>query len=229
MPAAAGSELFLDRLHVVVSETSQTLDRGLRVLTLLADADRGLTINELSESLGVNRTVVYRLVATLESHQMARRNRSGRIQIGIAVLNLSRGVVPLLRDAAMPLLRELADRVGATAHLTLADGDEALAVAVVEPTWTDYHVAYRVGARHPLDKGAAGRAILLGRSPREGRVEYAATEGELQRGARGVASPVRGVPGVEASVGVVALGDLDIDAVAPKVAQAASEVARRLS
>jgi hypothetical protein len=28
---------------------------------------------------------------------------------------------------------------------------------------------------------------------------------------------------------VVALGDLDIDAVAPKVAQAASEVARRLS
>jgi hypothetical protein len=34
---------------------------------------------------------------------------------------------------------------------------------------------------------------------------------------------------VEASVGVVALGDLDIHAVAPKVGEAASEVARRLS
>ena len=213
----------------MASEISQTLDRGVRVLTLLADSDRGLTINELSESLGVNRTVVYRLVATLEAHQMARRDRSGRVQIGIAVLNLSRGVVPLLRDAATPLLRELADRVGATAHLTVADGAEALAVAVVEPTWTDYHVAYRVGARHPLDKGAAGRAILLGRSPRVERVEYVATAGELEHGARGVASPVRGVPGVEASVGVIALGDLDVDAVAPRVAQAATQVARRLS
>jgi DNA-binding IclR family transcriptional regulator len=213
----------------VVSEISQTFDRGLRVLTLLAESDRGLTINELSESLGVNRTVVYRLVATLEGHQMARRDRSGRIQVGIAVLNLSRGVVPLLREAATPSLRELADRVGATAHLTVADGAEALAVAVVEPTWTDYHVAYRVGARHPLDKGAAGRAILLGRRPRSERVEYVVTAGELQPGARGLASPVRGVPGVEASVGVVALGDLDIEAVAPKVAQAASQVARRLS
>lgn len=43
------------------------------------------------------------------------------------------------------------------------DGSEALAVAVVEPTWTDYHVAYRAGFRHPLDRGAAGRAILAAR------------------------------------------------------------------
>ena len=44
----------------MTAETSQTLDRGLRVLKLLADTDHGLTVTELSNKLGVNRTVVYR-------------------------------------------------------------------------------------------------------------------------------------------------------------------------
>ncbi|MEV8152485.1 helix-turn-helix domain-containing protein, partial [Streptomyces fradiae] len=51
----------------MTAETSQTLDRGLRVLKLLADTDHGLTVTELSHRLGVNRTVVYRLLATLEA------------------------------------------------------------------------------------------------------------------------------------------------------------------
>ena len=37
-------------------------------------------------------------------------------------------------------------------------------IAVVEPSWTDYHVAYRVGSRHPLSTGAAGKAILMGQT-----------------------------------------------------------------
>jgi DNA-binding IclR family transcriptional regulator len=147
----------------VTAETSQTLDRGLRVLKLLADTDHGLTVTELAARLGVNRTVVYRLLATLEQHSLVRRDLGGRARVGLGVLGLAHQVHPLLREAALPALRTLADDIGATAHLTLVDGTEALAVAVVEPTWTDYHVAYRTGFRHPLDRGAAGRAILAGR------------------------------------------------------------------
>ena len=147
----------------MTAETSQTLDRGLRVLKLLADTDHGLTVTELAAKLGVNRTVVYRLLATLEQHSLVRRDLGGRARVGLGVLGLAHQVHPLLREAALPALRSLADDIGATAHLTLVDGTEALAVAVVEPTWTDYHVAYRTGIRHPLDRGAAGRAILAGR------------------------------------------------------------------
>ncbi|MFC8586884.1 IclR family transcriptional regulator, partial [Streptomyces sp. NPDC057217] len=147
----------------MTAETSQTLDRGLRVLKLLADTDHGLTVTELSNKLGVNRTVVYRLLATLEQHALVRRDLGGRARVGLGVLRLGRQVHPLVREAALPALRSLAEDIGATAHLTLVDGAEALAVAVVEPTWTDYHVAYRAGFRHPLDRGAAGRAILAAR------------------------------------------------------------------
>jgi len=216
----------------MAAETSQTLDRGLRVLAVLAGHPSGLTITELAASVGVNRTVVYRLVTTLEQHGLARRDAAGRLHVGLGVLALARGLQPVLREVANPVLRRLAEDLGATAHLTLVDGGEALAIAVVEPSWTDYHVAYRVGARHPLDQGAAGRAILLGREIGGGAEpddRFVRTVGELQPGARGLASPVLGIEGLEASVGIVTLGDLDADTAGPRVAAAAAEVARRLT
>lgn len=209
------------------SETSQTLDRGLRVLKVLAETPDGLTITELSGRLEVNRTVVYRLISTLEQHGLVRRDSRSRLFVGLGVLHLASGVQPLLRDTAMPVLRRLAESLGSTAHLTVADGEEALALAVVEPTWTDFHVSYRVGARHPLTQGAAGKAIALVDSD---AAAYAVTSGELQSGARGLAAPVLGVEGLRASVGVVTLADaIDEDAVAPQVIAAAHEVAERLS
>lgn len=215
----------------MAAETSQTLDRGLRVLAVLASSPAGLSITELSATVGVNRTVVYRLVATLEQHGLARRDSAGRLHVGLGVLNLARGLQPVLRELANPVLRRLAEDLGCTAHLTVADGGEALAIAVVEPTWTDFHVAYRVGARHPLDQGAAGKAILLARNASEespAAERYVQTTGELQPGARGVAAPLD-VDGIEASVGIVTLGDLDTDVVGPRVTAAAQEVSARLS
>jgi DNA-binding IclR family transcriptional regulator len=209
----------------VAVETSQTLDRGIRLLRLLADSPLGTTVTEAATSLGVARPVVYRLAATLEQHGLLRRGAGARLHLGLGVLHLAQGVQPLLRSASRPALRALAEEVGATAHLTLRDGAEALAVAVVEPTWTDYHVSYRVGSRHALDRGAAGRAIL---AAAEGRTGWVTSEGELQPGAHGVAAPVLGVPTVEASVGVVALGDLDADRCGPRVVHAAAEVATAL-
>src|SRR4051812_8053413 len=208
------------------AETSQTLDRGLRVLDALAGAPDGLTVTELAARLEVNRTVVYRLVSTLEQRALVRRDGQGRLYVGLRVLQLARAVHPALRDLAVPVLRALADAVGATTHLTVADGEEALALAVVEPSWTDFHVSYRVGYRHPLTQGAAGKAIGL---VERDEASYAVTSGELQTGARGLAAPVRGVDGLRASVGVVTLdGAIDEDVVAPQVIAAAAAVAERL-
>jgi DNA-binding IclR family transcriptional regulator len=208
----------------MAAETSQTLDRGLLALEVLAGAHGGLTVTELAERLSVNRTVVYRLVTTLEQHSLVRKDARGRLHVGLGVLPLAAAVQPVLRDVAAPVLRELAEALGCTAHLTVADGGEALALAVVEPSWTDYHVSYRIGARHPLDQGAAGKAILLGRSSRTDSAAYVMTAGELQPGARGLAAPILGLNGLEASVGIVTLGDLDADQVGAKVVAAASRL-----
>lgn len=209
-----------------MAEISQTLDRGLQLLTLLADAPAGLTVTEAATALNVNRTVVYRLVETLERRGLARRGSGGRISIGFGAIALGASVHPMLRQVATPVLRSLAEDVGATAHLTVADGQEGLAVAVVEPSWTDMHVAYRIGSRHPLTVGAAGRAIIGGRAGDPGHVS---SSGELQAGAAGVAAPVLDLTGIEASVGVVALGHLDLAVIGPRVMRAATEMSSRLT
>ncbi len=212
----------------MTAETSQTLDRGLRALEVLVAAPGGLTVTELAARLDVNRTVAYRLVTTLEQHSLVRKDPRGRLHIGLGLLPLAAAVQPVLRVAAMPVLRDLAESVGCTAHLTVADGGQALALAVVEPSWTDFHVSYRVGARHPLDQGAAGKAILLGRGSRADAASYVVTAGELQPGARGLAAPVLGLDGLEASVGIVTLGDLDADAVGVRVVGAAATLGHEL-
>ena len=103
----------------MAAETSQTLDRGLRVLEVVADAPEGLTVTELAAALGIGRTVVYRLVVTLEQHALIRRSLDGRCRLGLGVLALGRQVQPVVRDTALPALRLLADAVSATAVLTV--------------------------------------------------------------------------------------------------------------
>lgn len=216
----------------MTAETSQTLDRGVRVLKLLADSECGLTVTELAARLAVNRTVVYRLLATLEQHGLVRRDIGGRARIGLGVLRLAHRVHPLLREAALPSLRRLAEDLGATAHLTMVDGCEALVVAAVEPTWTDAHIAYRTGQRHPLTGSAAGQAILAARAvPAGHRPEpgYAVAQAEERTGAGGVAAALTGLAGVEGSVGVVVLGCLVPERVGPRVVAAATEIADTLS
>lgn len=202
-------------------DTAQTLDRGLRLLTLVADSPSGVTVTEAANRLGVGRAVVYRLAATLTEHSMLRRDSAGRLRAGIGLIHLARRAQPLLADAALPALRTLAEEVGATAHLTIADGSEAVAVAVVEPSSTMFHVAYRVGSRHPLDRGAAGRAIVTG--------EVTQSAGELQPGAYGVAAPIAGVEGLSASVGVVSLGELDMAHAEGPILVAAAAIATALA
>jgi DNA-binding IclR family transcriptional regulator len=203
-------------------DTAQTLDRGLKLLALVTDTPGGVTVTEAAARLGVGRAVVYRLAATLTEHSLIRRDPEGRFRTGVGLFQLARRAQPLLADAALPPLRRLADRVGATAHLTVADGSDAVAIAVVEPSSTMFHVAYRVGSRHPVDRGAAGRALSI----TEG---WEVSKGELQSGAFGLAAPVLGLPGLAASVGVISLSSLDGAVVGPLVQQTASAIAKALS
>ena len=209
-------------------ETSQTLDRGLRVLELLAESPEGLTVTDIAGRLGVSRTVVYRLVVTLEQHGLLRRGSDGRARTGLAVLTLARHVQPLLRESAGPILRRLADSAGATAQLVVAEGDDGLTMAVVEPTRADVHVSMRVGQRTALDRTAAGRAILAVRLHRPLDHGWSFASGEPEAGASSLAAPVVGVPGVEAAVTLVTVGDIDPAVAGPGVVSAATELARAL-
>lgn len=209
----------------MTAPASLTLDRGLAVLQAVADAGGAdCTVTELAEQLDISRAAVYRLLGPLVDRGLLSRD-GPRVRLGIGLLRLAEHVLPQLRNVAAPILRGLAESAGATAHLSVAEADVVQAVAVIEPSWTSYHVGYRVGSRHSLRRGAAGKAISL----RPGGQEWVATVGELQPGAYGVAAPVRGVTGLRASIGVVSLDELDVEEVGPRVVAAAAELVRSLT
>jgi DNA-binding IclR family transcriptional regulator len=210
-----------------VTESSRTVARSLDLLELLATRDEGWTIAELVTALGFGRASIYRLLAPFEAKGYTRRGGDGRVRLGLAVLALARRAEPAVLAVALPVLRALAEDVGATAHLAMREGNEAVAIAVVEPSWTDVHVAYRVGTRHPLGVAATGRA--LGAVRATDGPSWWTSSGELQTGAHGVAAPVRGLEGVELAIGVISLASLDAANVGPAVVAAAEALAVALA
>ncbi|MCK8783300.1 helix-turn-helix domain-containing protein [Roseomonas sp. NAR14] len=218
--------------------TLQTLDRGLQALDLISRQPDGVTVAVLATQLAVHRAIAYRLATTLEQHGLIARDASGLLRLGAGLLTLAARFEPQLRALSLPLLQTLARGAGAAAFVSVARGDECVAIAVAEPEDGLLRVAYRVGSRHPLSRGAAGIAILAGRKARaedppavrEARLRgVSVTQGELQRGAIGVASPVSGAPGIEASLGIVALEDLDVEAATGRVVEAARRLERALA
>ena len=203
---------------------SQTLDRGLTLLTLLADHPEGMRVSEIAAELGIGRTVVYRLVVTLEKHALLRRAADGRCHVGLGLIGLARQVQPLLREAALPPLRRLADATTATAHLTITDGADGLVVvAVAEPPRAELFVGLRVGSRAGLEDTAAGQAILLSRRG-DSRPVVAPPRGP---GAVASAAAAVSVPGIEAVVGLYVLTPPD-EAVLSELMAARDAIAARL-
>ena len=57
---------------------SQTLDRGLRALEMVAAAPEGMTVQQVAERLDVHRTIAHRLLATLAAHHLIARGPDNR-------------------------------------------------------------------------------------------------------------------------------------------------------
>lgn len=216
--------------------TLQGLDRGLRALDLISLTADGLTVADLAAQLEIDRAIAYRIVRTLEEHALVSR-QGKRVRLGAGAATLAGRFQHQLVLAAQPVLQELADGTGTSAFLTVAHGArECVPVAGAQPTVQHgpVQVGYRIGVRHPLERGANGIAILALQPPWPDESEeitraresgYSITSGQLQQGATGIAVGFE-VPGaVGASVGVVAMHDFDIESVAIRVREAASRLA----
>lgn len=218
--------------------SSKTLDKGLRLLRVLADHPDGLNVSQVSRLMDVHRTIAYRLLHTLMDHELV-QGVDGIYSLGVGLVTLSRSAQPALRDAASEYLHVLAEQCDATAFLVVRKNEEAVVLDAIEPRNTTMHVAYRVGTASPLGRGASGIAILsaLPATPGERdairtarKVGYAITSGELSPGAWGLAAPIQ-VRGrsVDASIGVVTFKPLDEQRTARIVLDAAASIARDLA
>lgn len=145
---------------------SQTLSRGIRLLEELAAARSPLSIDELAGRVDLHRSVAYRLLRTLEDHGLVTRDAAGAMRLGTGLAALAAGVAADLQAEALPELTAAANDLGMTCFLVVLDHDECVTLTSVEPRHAVTAVAQRPGSRHPVTRGAPGRAILAQLPPR---------------------------------------------------------------
>src|SRR5690625_1365004 len=147
---------------------SQTLARGLTALQAVAAEPGGLTVQQIADRIGVHRTIAYRLLNTLMSFRLVAKGEDGRYRSAAELAVLGASFDNNVRQLSLPTLRTLADELGTTVSLLVAEGDEQVAVAVIVPTQVGYQLAFHEGSRHPLSLGAAGIALLAAMPRRPG-------------------------------------------------------------
>src|SRR5689334_16809610 len=92
------------------ARTIQALDRGLRLLMLIAESPHPLSRSEVARLAGLNPSTSFRLLATLEARGLIERAAGGRYRRGVATLLLAAGgIEESIRRHARPLLELLRD------------------------------------------------------------------------------------------------------------------------
>ncbi|MEE9606568.1 MAG: IclR family transcriptional regulator [Myxococcota bacterium] len=150
----------------------QTVTNALRVLEAFRDREE-VGVTELSVELGLHKNNVFRLLATLELQGYVDQSpRSERYRLGVRCLELGRAFSrsrSLLRSAH-PVLVELADRAGESAHLAVLRDFDVVHLDGV-PSDRLVGTGLRVGQRLPVHCTALGK-VLLGGADEEVQEEY---------------------------------------------------------
>jgi DNA-binding IclR family transcriptional regulator len=214
---------------------AQTLARGISALKMVVNAYDGLSVVELAEALDVHRTIASRLLSTLSDADLVAKGRDGRYRGSAGLLGLAGGAYSAIREAALPVLRKLADTLGATVSLMVPEGHEVHALIVVTARDARYKVVFAEGSTHPLNRAAAGYALLSLRPPAADDLPkvietrergYSTSFAEVEPNAHGVGVPFTFTNGVEAAVNLITYNpDVAERAVVP-MQKAAAELSK---
>lgn len=157
--------------------TIATVERAADLLLHMATApgpDFGIT--ELAEAMGVSKTAVHRMLATLRESGMIQLDpRTRRYGLGVAALRLGLAYLDRVdvRTMGRPAMEELSERTGETALLSvMLGGHERICVDQVTPD-REVIMSVTMGEPHPLHAGASGQAFLAYLGP-EARAAYLA-------------------------------------------------------
>lgn len=141
---------------------SQVIVRALRVLFHIAGADRPVSHAEIASRLGIPRSSVYRLVATLEGEGLVMATDRGLVPTPRFFFQSSGGQsTATLAQVAERWVADLAHVTGETAGLQVQVGPYRRCVASVEGSG-GIRWAHGVGYTAPVWAGANGHVLLAG-------------------------------------------------------------------
>jgi IclR family transcriptional regulator, KDG regulon repressor len=142
----------------------QSLERALTILNKLSDYPEGIQIARLSEQVGLSKSTVHRLLATLSNmNYVVKDTESDRYKLGLQILFLSRNILNNndIVHTSKPYLEKLSREINETVHLCIEDRGEIVYIDKIESNQT-IRMFSRVGNRAPMYCTAVGKILYSG-------------------------------------------------------------------
>ena len=144
----------------------QALDRGLKILAVVADGD-ALSLSEIAARSGIAASTAYRMLTTLASHGMVEFDGQAQLwSVGVETYRMGSAFLRRrkLVDRARAIMQELMVATGETANLGVAEDGCVVFVSQVE-THQAIRAFFRPGTRSPFHASGIGKAILSHLAP----------------------------------------------------------------
>ena len=140
----------------------KTVNRALDVLLCFDKEHPEWSVAELSQTLGLHRSIVYRILCTFEQRGVVTRsNTGGRYRLGLKLVGLANVVLAGmdLRQVARPVMERLVRGTGESAFLTVVSEDESVCIEKVDSLQL-FRSMLTIGDRSPLYAGASNKLLL---------------------------------------------------------------------
>lgn len=148
---------------------SPAVDRALSILEAISEGNPGLTNAQLARRLGIPKSSVSSILSVMQERGYACRfPENGRYRLGFKFLTLGRRLLDtsVIRDLALPFMRELVDRVDLTCHLAILGQNEAVHYEKIVARRNFKQDRTRaIGDRVPLHASSVGKALLAWQTP----------------------------------------------------------------
>jgi IclR family pca regulon transcriptional regulator len=145
---------------------SQSLERGLAILSAFQTGRSLLGVSELARELGLGRSTTHRYVATLARLGYLQQDEpTRRYRLGLRVLDLGFSALNSmeLRDVAAQHLQELSDETGRTVNMAILDGSHIVYIERCRSASTgqrEIDLSLHVGSRLPAYCTSMGKVLL---------------------------------------------------------------------
>lgn len=152
----------MTKRYVSPKPQSQTVDRALQIVKMIAGQKHEMGVMEIARRLDVYPSVASRLLATLEYHGVLRKNReTSKYQLGAGLIEL--GTLAMQRfeiaDLARQAMEGLGARTGETIFLMVLNQGAGVYIAKVSSP-NPITVQSEVGQRGYPHTSAVGKALL---------------------------------------------------------------------
>ena len=136
------------------------LEKGFKVVEVLAGRPAGLTVTEIAAGLGLSPSEIFRIVVVMEQNRWLKKSDGDKYTVTPKVLALAFRATSAedLSSLAIPHMREFCQHTDQSCHLVVRDRDKGLVIARFQnPGPIGIHI--RIGAEVDLMTSSSGHIL----------------------------------------------------------------------